>query len=138
MYSIKFTNGDIDLSDRRGVVITGREKLIQQLTNWLTEAYGVDRFHPAYGSKLQSMVGAANTDAFLRELEDEVRRTIEKYMQIQAEGLSANPQLYDKDEVIYQILSVSASYESISSVSISIFVQTLSGANVEVSTGVLS
>jgi hypothetical protein len=136
MYTLKLKNGDLDLSDRRGVAITGKAKLVQQLSLWITEHYGIDRFHEGYGCKLQDMVGGPHTDLFLRTVENEIRKTIETYMQIQAQGFEKDPRLYSRNEIVYQILAVNASFIDASSIQVSIYVRTLAGTDVTVSTEV--
>jgi hypothetical protein len=82
------------------------------------------------------MVGGPHTDLFLRTVENEIRKTIETYMQIQAQGFEKDPRLYSRNEIVYQILAVNASFIDASSIQVSIYVRTLAGTDVTVSTEV--
>lgn len=110
-YTIALKNGDWDFStSRHGKVITGRDKLVQCLTQWLLESRGVDRFHPTYGSNIQSMVGIQRTEPNRLSIENEIRQSCNDYMNYISSDFEQDPAKYSKDEIIVQVMSVESYY----------------------------
>lgn len=124
MYTLKLTNGDLDFTSRRGTVIRGREKLKQQLGLWVSESYGIDRFHPRYGCRLQDFIGSNRSNQFMTSAENELRRVINLYISQQAEQFDKAPQNFDKSEVIIQVLLIS-SYFKLESLYCAVSVKTM-------------
>ena len=111
MYTISLTDdGDLDFSNRHGIVLTGKKKLVQQLGIWLREELHVDRFHYDYGSNLVNMLGAPQSDRIQAAVEAEIRRVVTAYMKQQGEDFSKHPQDYSKDEVIMTLLLVTSEW----------------------------
>lgn len=107
MYTIKFKDGDWDFTNNRsGNVITGKEKLVQQLSLWIDESLGIDRFHPEYGCNLQNLVGSINSQETIKTVENELARVIQDYMDYQAIEFDKHPQDWSKEEVVAALLSI--------------------------------
>lgn len=126
MYTIAMTaDGDLDFSNRHGRVITGRDKLSQQLIIWLRENIRIDRFHPEYGSQLSSMIGMPHTQEALDGAIAEVRRVVLAYMSMIAELFDRNPSSYSKDEVPAQFLYIDGVFEGMYSIRVKFTIRTL-------------
>lgn len=96
-------------------IVTGFDKLLQDLDCWLKERYGGDRFHTLMGSTLQDYIGGVNTTAILREIHDEVLRVLLNYQDMQVRILTANPQSLTRAEMLISIesIDVSADYDAV-------------------------
>ena len=125
-YTLSVKDGDWDFSDRRGRVVTGRPKLVQQLGIWVAEQLGVDRFHPNYGSSLQDMVGLPRSAATKMGGEKELRRVCINYMNHQAALFDEHPADFSKDEVIVSVVYVESYYLGVE-LHATVFVRTLAG-----------
>lgn len=114
-YSLKITNGDLDNSTSTMGTISGIDKLTQDLSLWIRERYGIDRFHPDYGSIAESYIGNEINDLNIHELEAEVYRILNIYQQIQLISVQANPGKFTLDELLNTVESVDAtpSYDRI-------------------------
>lgn len=137
MYTLALTeDGDLDFSNRHGRVITGRDKLIQQLEIWLRENLNVDRFHPGYGSRLSSMIGSEHTQEVLDGIIDEVRRVVMSYINAVATDFDKNPQNYSKAEVPYQIMTIDGWFQGAYDVVVTFDVRTMDNESFTVTTEV--
>lgn len=83
MKDVLIENGDL-VPGRRGVEeVRGIDRMRQQLTHALLEPFGVDRFHPRWGSILSSMIGQQSTPELRAQVEVEVSRVIKNYLYVQ-------------------------------------------------------
>jgi phage baseplate assembly protein W len=114
-FSLRLVNGDLDLSSNTMGVVRGVEKLTQDLSLWLREQYGIDRFHPDYGSALDSFIGQSINIATQHEIQVEVLRVLSLYQQIQTISLQKNPNKFTLDEILYSVTSVDcqAGYDNV-------------------------
>lgn len=114
MYSLRFDfeTGDWDFSDRRGVTVSGVERLRQMLNMWLSEARGVDRFHTGYGSRLGRMIGSPGDDNMRRNIEQEIRTVVNAYIEMINQDFQRNPSAYTRDEVPLQIILIDSRWSS--------------------------
>jgi hypothetical protein len=98
-YSFHIKNGDMNLSGPGGfAIVSGQQKLVQDLKNWLLEPRGTDASHPEYGSIIdggiqpdgsivQSSIGTTIDDERLLDIETEIRRVLLAYQQQQIDRL---------------------------------------------------
>lgn len=105
-WSFKLSQGDLDLSGPGGfATVTGTDKLIQDLKNWILEPRGTDPFHPDYGSTLDggtlpdgtttpSAIGTLVTAEALMSIESETRRILSSYQQQQIARMTNDATLY--------------------------------------------
>lgn len=126
MYTLAMKDGDWDFTDRHGKVATGNNKLVQQLSNWVQEELGLDRFHPSYGSGLQTMVGKPKLEETQAAVEQELMRVCTSYMDYQAQLFDKSPGDWSKDEVIAAVLFVS-SYWVGQELHATVYVRTMDG-----------
>lgn len=105
-WSFQIKNGDLNFAGPGGfATVTGQQKLIQDLKNWLLEPRGTDPFHPDYGSVLDGgtmpdgttvdpAIGGLITSESLVTIESEVRRILNSYQQQQLDRLTREAPLY--------------------------------------------
>jgi phage baseplate assembly protein W len=134
-YSFRILNGDLDLSSNTFGVCTGIEKLTQDLSLWIKEEYGIDRFHPDYGSTTESFIGDIASELNQHELEVEVVRVLNIYQQIQLLDVQKNPGKFTLDELLNTIESVNCTV-NYDSIDIKVVFTTASGLVGTVSGGV--
>lgn len=106
--SLALHRGDLLVKSRRAQLASGVDKLKQQIFLWLLEAYGVDRFHPQYGSTLSGYVGTVNTLDNAFEIEVEVHRVLGNLQRYQKTIYEAFPSRYTPDELLDTIIEVKA------------------------------
>jgi len=95
--------------------VQGVDKLTQDLSVWLREQYGVDRFHPDYGSTLDSYIGDVMDDVLIHDIQVETLRILTNYQNIQSVSLQKAPSKYTLDELLDSVESVDcvAGYDSV-------------------------
>lgn len=106
--SFAVQNGDILVKSSSVQTVSGTDKLKQDIFVWLAEAYGVDRFHPQYGSTLSAHIGRLNTldNAFAVEVEtNRVLTNLQRYQKVLYE---ADPSRYQPEELLDTIIDVTA------------------------------
>jgi hypothetical protein len=97
-WSLALQSGDLSLAGPAGyTVVTGPNKLLQDLRNWLLEKRGTDPLHPNYGSVLDggmtrgvrtdSMIGSTINAESMMDVEVEIRRVLNEYQIQQADRL---------------------------------------------------
>jgi hypothetical protein len=95
-WSFLIRNGDLSFAGPGGfATVSGQNKLIQDLRNWLLEPRGSDPMHQEYGSTLDggtladgtivpSPIGGTFTRYELLTIENEIRRILSAYQTMQA------------------------------------------------------
>lgn len=99
-YSLQVFNGDLNFGGPGGfAIVTGQNKLIQDLKDWILEPRGTDPIHPDYGALLDGgalpdgtvqgpIIGDLITPATMILIESEVRRILGAYQQQQLDRLN--------------------------------------------------
>lgn len=128
--SFKIVEGDLALSGSTLTTVSGVEKLIQDVDTWLKENFRVDRFHPQYGSVLDSMIGEVLDDTTEHRVQIEVLRVLSNYQQLQLQRVQKSPDFFSADELLDSIneVEVAVNYDS---VQVNISMTTGSGRTVE-------
>lgn len=114
-FSFQVANGDLVMSGSSLGIVYGQNKLTQDLTLWLAERYGIDRMHPAMGSRLQNYIGGIinyNTQSMVY---GEVMRVLDNYQRVQYNNFQQNPQNFALAELLYNInsIDVSITYDTV-------------------------
>lgn len=114
-YSLAVVNGDLVRAGNSLAVVYGSEKLKQDLCLWVTERYGIDRFHPRMGSILPEYIGSLITDNTRAKIQAEILRILQSYQTVQMQGMKAAPQRYSYSEILYSIdaINVAISYDTV-------------------------
>lgn len=105
-FSLKLVGGDLALEGSNLGIVHGVDKLQQDLQLWMIERYGIDRFHPAMGSRLQDFVGGVIGYATRAMVYSEALRILNNYIKVQRVGLRQNPSLYSLSELLDSINDV--------------------------------
>lgn len=121
--SFALVNGDLQLGTSRGYdIVSGKQKLLQDLRLWFTEQVGTDSILGTYGSGLdggvingevqESFIGRVATQAVLGEIRIKTLELIQSYQQMQFTKMQDEALLYDgkntldADEVLDGIDSI--------------------------------
>lgn len=99
---------DIKLKGSHVGLVYGRDKLIQDLTLWLTERYRSDRFHSNYGSILDGFIGEVMDPMTASEVEAEVYRVLQNYQMVQYRRMQDDPTSLSPEEVLVEVEDVNA------------------------------
>jgi len=114
-FSLQVGGGDLVQQGSRLAVVSGTDKLHQDLTLWMLERYGIDRFHPVMGSCFQNYIGGVITQHTRAMVQSEANRVLSNYQKVQYMGLRANPTLYSMGELLYSInkVAVTINYDTV-------------------------
>jgi phage baseplate assembly protein W len=114
-YSLAIANGDLVQQGSTLAIVSGIDKLKQDLQLWVLERFGGDRFHPAMGSILQDMIGGRITSNTVDRISNELWRVLDNYQRVQFKAFKENPQAFSLAEILYSIddISVRASADRI-------------------------
>lgn len=121
--SFSLINGDLQIGTSRSYnIVSGKQKLLQDLQLWFTERIGDDPILSTYGSNLdggiingevqESFIGRVGTPIAINEIRISVLDLIQQYQQMQFSKMQDEALLYngantlDIDEVVDGIDSV--------------------------------
>lgn len=105
-WSLAIVNGDLSFAGPGGyATVSGQNKLLQDLRNWLLEPRGTDPVHPDFGSTLDGgmlpdgtfvdpVIGDLITSENLVNIQSEVRRVLAGLQQQQLDRMTAEAALY--------------------------------------------
>lgn len=105
-FSLALNDGDLIQQGGHLGLVYGPEKLKQDIMLWVTERYGIDRFHPAMGSRLQDYIGDVIGYTTHSKIYAEVLRVLSNYQKVQYLGLRQNPARYSLSELLWSINDV--------------------------------
>lgn len=83
MKTLEIKNGDLVIGPGGYSTVSGPAKVKQDLGLAVREPYGVDRFHPRWGSTLPDMIGGTIDDFARMRVVAEVQRIVANYMAVQ-------------------------------------------------------
>lgn len=117
MMSLAVINGDLALRPGGFGTVTGAAKTRQDLGLALREPYGVDRFHPMWGSLLDGNIGFTINEAMADDVRSEVVRVIQNYMAVQqaklvADTINGGPTRLTPDEIVRSISNLEVDQEN--------------------------
>jgi phage baseplate assembly protein W len=113
VYSLGLVNGDLMVSSGDYLLLTGADKIRQDLTLALSEEFGSDRFHPRWGSIVKRYIGNLLTPQLALLVKAEVIRVVRNYIAIQQAEVLRDTQVdqqgrFDTSDVIRELVSVEA------------------------------
>ena len=114
MKTLALVNGDLAIGTNGGyLTYSGAQRIKQDLTLGLTEEYGTDRFHPTYGSIVQSYLGQVLSAELMQLVRAEVNRVLQNYLIIQQnevlrDSLVDVANRYDTSDVVQSVDNVAA------------------------------
>jgi len=115
-YSLKVVNGDLSITAGKFDVVSGMDKLKQDLDCWLVERYRDDRFHPTYGSILDGYIGGViNAQDTIVRVQSETLRVLSNYQKTQLARFREFPNKFQPSELLQSVngVNVSLSYDSV-------------------------
>jgi hypothetical protein len=80
MRTYALRNGDLDLIGDRFAMVEGAARVQQQLGLCMREVWGVDRFHPGWGSVMPNWIGGVINAGLELDLRSEVLRIVKNQM----------------------------------------------------------
>lgn len=115
-FSLALQNGDLVPQGGNLGIVWGVEKLVQDLTLWLTEGLGGDIMHPELGSILDAWIGRIIDSSTKSEINTEVLRVLNNYQRVQVRGIKSTPQRYSLSEILWDInsIDISLDYDAVS------------------------
>lgn len=102
-FSLAIANGDLVTNGSQLAIVYGTDKLKQDLTLWLAERFGIDRFHPAMGSNFQNYIGGVISQNTRAMIYSEAMRVLDNYQKIQYQKLREAPSLFSQTELLWSI-----------------------------------
>jgi hypothetical protein len=114
-YSLKVVDGDLVQQGSELAIVSGQEKLYQDMSLWLRERYGVDRSHPNYGSRLPDFIGGVIESHTRVRVYNEVLRILNNYQNMQTAHFTANPSKFSVAELMASIddVTIDINYDTV-------------------------
>lgn len=129
MQTLAVVDGDLALSAGGYLLLSGTNKVRQDLTLALEEEYGGDPYHPLWGSILNRYIGQPLTPSLQQLVSNEVQRVLRNYISVQADdvnaaSLNASKANFDTSDVVQSIESIDVQI-SMDGIFISVVLQTM-------------
>lgn len=114
-FSLAVVDGDLVQAGDQLAIVSGADKLKQDLRLWVMERAGIDRFHPTFGSSLEDSIGGVIDNNTSQEAVSELMRVLQNYAALQTATLKQKPQTLSLSEMLMNITSVTAtvSYDTV-------------------------
>jgi len=132
MKCFKVENGDLVLgAGNRLLFADFKSKLIQDLTIWMLETYGIGFSTPNFGSNLDTFIGQASPQLLAAQVQTEVARIVGLYQtqqQLMLQQSASTNQLsnWSKSQIIQQINSIQAIVQGVQ-IAVQVTLTTLAG-----------
>lgn len=137
MKTFALVQGDLSPAAGGYLMYDGPQKIHQDLSLALREAYGGDSLHPAWGSILQNLVGRPLTPDVKQKILVEINRVLANYITVQnariaQDNVTGSASGMTTDDVVNGVsnLSVQQVYDSIV---VSVALQTISRQQITIS-----
>lgn len=127
MKTLALADGDLVLSGRGHATVDGVFKTMQDIGIALREEFGVDRFHPNWGSLLPNMIGRPFDESVLLDVRTEVTRIVNNYLTVQRDTVlrrSAGASV-SSSEVVDRVDKVQVVPKDYGRIDVTIFLLTL-------------
>jgi hypothetical protein len=141
MKTFQITGGDLALDGGSLSMVTGPNKLVQDLALAIRERLGNDRFHPRWGSLFDTYIGEPMSPSLEVLLRSEMERVIGNYMILQRalierEANRGKKPRYGAGEVIRRLARIDMKIE-MDTVKFVVIIDTMSGEEIDIA-GALS
>lgn len=115
-YSLAIADGDLVQQGSQLGLVWGVDKLKQDVSLWLMERYGGDRFHVNMGSILQDFIGGVVSEATRAEVHAEVFRVLQNYQSMQLKRFKENPEKLSASELLVSVddILTAVQYDTVS------------------------
>jgi phage baseplate assembly protein W len=140
MKSFRIANGDLVIGTQGFDEVEGEDKVRQDLGIAVREPFGCDRFHPLWGSLLDTYVGGPFTKEVEALVQAEVMRLIANYAAnqqiiMQGDMLASRRARFSSNEVIRKVTKIEV-VQQIDTIHVRVQVETLTSAEVVLTTSV--
>lgn len=130
MKQLALVDGDLAVGPKGHQTVTGPARIKQDLTLALREEYGLDRFHPRWGSLLNRYLGEILDDETRLLVQAEVNRVLQNYVIVQNAGLLSDMTYdvkgrYSTSDVVRSVMGVETQVD-LDGVLLRVVLQTLS------------
>jgi phage baseplate assembly protein W len=114
-FSLQIQSGDLVLNGSQMGYVYGANKLLQDLTLWMTERYGCDISHPRYGCYFENYIGGVVNYTTQSMIQSEALRVLNNYQKVQQIGFNNAPTLYSLSELVSAVgnVNVQISYDTV-------------------------
>lgn len=111
MRGLLVQDGDLVVGQGGFALTEGPAKVRQDLSLAAAEPYGADRFHPGWGSLLDSYVGTGDPDEGVALIKSEIARVVQNYIAVQNFNLRQDQRFgranrYAANELVDSIVSI--------------------------------
>lgn len=142
MESLALVQRDLVLTGGQYLMVSGSDKIRQDLTLALREDYGSDPYHPYWGSVLQRFIGHPLTPEVQQLVQTEVRRVLRNYIAVQsdlirADSASGARSRFDTSDVVQAVENIAVTITG-DRIDIVLTLQTQSGQTVTIRRQVLA
>lgn len=127
MKTLALADGDLMLSGRGHATVDGVFKTMQDIGIALREEFGIDRFHPNWGSLLPNMIGRPFDESVLLDVRTEVTRVVNNYLNVQRDTVlrRAAGASVSSSEIIDRVDKVQVVPKDYGRIDVTIFLLTL-------------
>ena len=134
MKTFRIANGDLVLTGTSFEEVTDEVKVRQDLGIAVREPYGCDRFHPQWGSLLDTYVGGPLTMESKALVQAEVARVVSSYMAKQATQQNADQMAnrrshFSANELVAQVTAIEVA-QQMDALHVRVRLQTLTSSEV--------
>lgn len=114
-FSLALRGGDLVALGSELAIVSGTDKLKQDVELWLLVRIGSNKMHPAFGSYLESYIGGVVDRNTQDQVYNEILRSLTNYQTLQYHAFQANPQLFSLTELMSSIdsVNVSVTYDTV-------------------------
>jgi hypothetical protein len=108
MEAFQIVNGDLAIGPGGFAMVSGVEKVFQDLSIAIREPFGIDRFHSRWGSQVGDYVGLPANEHAKMLIQSEVTRIVRNYMAaqqgyLQADGVAGQKPRFGTNEIVIDI-----------------------------------
>jgi len=138
MKTMRLSGGDLVIGANSDLqMVTGADKVEQDMRCALLEPLGNDRFHPGWGSSLDDFISRPIVGSVESDVLAEVNRVVGNYAAVQrdkieSQMLSGADSTYTTDEVVSGVTDVTT-HQTYDTVAVKISIGTVSGQTVTLS-----
>lgn len=137
MQTLGLVNGDLAIDGSGGyLMVSGADRIRQDLTLGLLEEYGTDRFHPKFGSTVKTYLGNPITPELQQLVQAEVNRVVQNYILIQQAEVIRGSQFdlagrFDTSDVVQAVTSINVRTD-MDAIFVSVALQTIARETVSI------
>jgi hypothetical protein len=114
-FSLLLQNGDLVQNGSQMGYVYGSNKLLQDLTLWMTERYNCDITNPNYGCYFENYIGGIVNYHTQAMMESEALRVLTNYQKVQQIAFTNAPTIFSLSELLLAIgnIDVRISYDTV-------------------------